>query len=601
MSSPHISEGIQKRAWIMACCLVAFFLLLLLRLALVTTRDHQELSQRADRAHLRPAALPAPRGTIFDRTGTPLASSALWYRVSVDCSQLRRDHQWVYDLAEHYYHKSHAKVEEAIRRRTTLRLDWFASEARRKEILEKLGQVEDGHKPLALHISSHIYGRAYGEQPQAPQLLGYLDADGRAQAGLERTMNSVLAPAAPDASGVILSLWGTPLPFTGGSPTPVQPGNSLVLTLDARLQQLAQSALEDAVNKTKADSGLVLAMDPRTGEILVDAQWPTFNPLDRSTMVPLDRTSDPDDPHEVDPTRNLALDWRWEPGSFMKPLLVAGALQAGVITPQSIFVCKGSWSPEGKTTVSCYNHEVHGTETPGLIIAHSCNVGAAKIATRMGARKLVDWLQQCGLDQAPAMDAGRGAVGMLGEPRRMHPLDVASLGFGQGSVLTTPMQMFSALCGLANGGVIWQPHTVKAILSPAGTVLETFKPQKRAAPASPRVADEVLKMMRQTVTVGTARRLDLPGYHVCGKTSTAQVSSRRGGYIHTPGHLVVGFFGVLPEENPQLAIMVIIKYPKVANPSGSGLAGPVFKELAQQAVRYLRIPPSSLPGTRQRQ
>ncbi len=589
MQDEQALAGLQKRLFILAAGLAFAFILAIFRLVSVSTRDHAVFQRYADSLQRREYRALAGRGNFRDRNDDVLVSSALWYRLYIDPSKLQGDPSWVFELAEHYFHKPHSFVVKKLEGKKIFTLDWFASEEVKNEVLSRFGRDATGRRREALRVAGPTYGRKYAAGAVALQVVGYLNADGKPQAGLELSLNSFLEPHLSSTAGALRSADGMLLPFASGGPAFATPGDDLVLTLDGGLQRTAQRLVQETGERTKADFVLLLALDPRTGEILSWAQWPGFDPLRRETMLPI-KKDDELDPHSIDPTRNYALDWTWEPGSFVKPLLIASALQEGVITPQSVFVCRGSWSPDGKNVVTCYHHEAHGALTPAGIIAHSCNVGAAQIATKMGAKRLLKWYRRFCLDEAPAMDAGVGVVGRVGG-RKLYPLDIATLGFGQGQLRTTPLQLASALAGLANGGVIMQPYVVKAVLTPEGRLLQEFAPRRRAATVDPSIAKTVLHMMRTTITSGTGRHLDLPGYEVCGKTSTAEVSLPGKGYLEDDYHRIVGFFGVLPEHTPRLAVLVLVKYPKVANPSGAGLAGPVFKEFAQEAVHYLRLVP----------
>lgn len=589
------SNQIQRRAIVLAIFLVIFYILMLARLVLVSTRDHQLQLDRAASVHRTPSTLPVPRGTIFDRNGNPLVSSALWYRISLDTKRLEGDPAWAIDMATRLFGKQPSEVEAAIEAGKRFNLDWFASTELKDKLVREYLTKPDGKidsKRDAAISSSEYYGRTYGDVPLAPQLVGFLNADGVPQSGLEFSFDELLSGRAKDNANVIVTADGTPLPVAGGSPELLEPGQALMLTLDDRLQQLAQDAIAQASSAVDADFGLVLVGDPRTGELLAWAQWPSFDPRDRSTMLDRDHLDDKLDPRKVSPLLNYAINWSWEPGSFIKPITIASALEEGKITSNTPLYCSGRWSPDGVSHVSCYHHKVHGAQTPTEVIANSCNVGAAQVAIKLGGRALTTWFRRFGLDQAPAMDAGKGLAGLIGNPERMYPLDVATLGFGQGQVRTTPMQLFAALSSLANGGSLMQPYVVGAVLSPEGKVVKRFEPVKRTQTVSSATANAVLAMMRKTVTSGTASNMNLPGLEICGKTSTAEVSLPGKGYLNDAFHRVVGFFGVLPLSDPQLAIMIVIKYPKDTDPSGSKLAGPVFKELAQQAVRYLRISPA---------
>jgi cell division protein FtsI (penicillin-binding protein 3) len=359
-------------------------------------------------------------------------------------------------------------------------------------------------------------------------------------------------------------------------------GGDVALALDAALQAEAEQALAEGVAAAKAKAGVLVALDPRTGDVLALAEFPTFDPNEfRTTPYPT--------------TRSRTFLDAVEPGSTLKPFAVAAALEKGAIRPSDRIDCEGgSWRVPGKTLRDFHPHGV--LDVTGVIQVSS-NIGAAKIGYAVGAEFHHDVLRRFGFGAPTGSGFPEESAGLLRGWRSWRPVDHATVSFGQG-LSVTPLQLTGAFAALANEGVWRRPRLVSARRAPGGTWEPVpLAPGRRAV--KPEVAREMLRMMESVVgDGGTGRRAALRGVRVAGKTGTAQKIDPATG-LYSQRSYLGWFVGVAPVEDPKLAIAVMIDEPKGVRVGGY-VAAPVFARVAAaQLARHdiLTEPVLPAPGT----
>lgn len=418
--------------------------------------------------------------------------------------------------------------------------------------------------------------RSYPLGEAAASLVGYM-RDKAPQAGIELGLNSHLSGTNGKIVGIV-DREGNYLPMRLDRQTVRRKdGKNLTLTIDAELQQSATEAVKHAVDLHKADQGVAIVMDPKTGDILAMASWPSFDP---------NRPIEPATGQKRTPEFNSAYMSALEPGSTFKILSLAKALDEGVVQPNEDYYCRGTMTV-GKTTIACdREHGSHGLIDPKMAIARSCNLAAATWAMRVGQEDFYKFIRQTGLLEKPGLGLPRESIGLYNEKEYAKQLQLANNGFGQ-SLNATPLALCAAFASLANEGKRVHPRLVAKV----GEMPTPINPGSQVVSAES--AQTVLRMMRAVLESdrGTGKSLRIPGYAIGGKTGTAQKKNFDTGSMKGGGY-VSNFIGFVPAEKPEAVVLVMVDNPKGGSYYGSTVAGPAFKSIAQSVIRRLRIPPT---------
>jgi cell division protein FtsI (penicillin-binding protein 3) len=395
------------------------------------------------------------------------------------------------------------------------------------------------------------------------QVLGFTNIDDRGQEGLELAFDDWLR-GTPGAKRVIRDRRGR-IVENVDLLRPAQPGRDLALSLDRRIQFLAHRELRTALQDTGASSGSAVVLDVATGEVLAMVNLPTFNPNAVGTSA-------------RDAHRNRSATDLFEPGSTMKPLTVAAGLEAGVITPGSLFNTNPGWIRNGRyRTTDTHNYGV--LDTTG-VIRKSSNVGASMIVHRLSDRQFYAFVRRFGYGQRTGSGFPGEAAGVFPAPDRWDGTSKQTMSYGY-ALSVTPLQIATAYAALGNGGVLHAPSFVKGQHGPSRRVLDS------------KIAREVLRMM-QTVTEpgGTATQAAILGYHVAGKTGTSRKASA-GGYSRR----YIGYFaGLVPVDKPRFSMVVVVNDPDASRKGYTGglVAGPVFRNVMEGALRLMDVAPDNL-------
>jgi cell division protein FtsI (penicillin-binding protein 3) len=303
---------------------------------------------------------------------------------------------------------------------------------------------------------------------------------------------------------------------------------------------------------------------------------------------------DPNAGFRADPRlwTNRAISEAYEPGSTFKIFVMAAALDAGVVTGDRKVLCTGQLAAPGGAILRDAGGRRHGWVTPADIIRFSCNVGAAQVGTLLGRDRLYHYIRAFGFGQPAGVDLPGESAGIVPPPARWLGPGLQTIAFGQG-LSVTALQLAAAATTLANDGVMLKPFVVRAIRDGHGRPVQVAGRQPVRQVVRPAVAAQVLQMMVGTTESGTGTEARIPGYTVAGKTATAQQTSPAGGY--DPTRVVASFVGLVPVPHPRLLVLVSLDGPRRAS-SGGEVAAPVFKDIASQALWYLRIAPQQAPG-----
>ncbi|HEY6877432.1 MAG TPA: penicillin-binding protein [Polyangiales bacterium] len=414
--------------------------------------------------------------------------------------------------------------------------------------------------------------RFYPNLGTAAHILGFTDDQGHGVEGLERAYETRLRGATDKVRAEFDARGGVVFAEEALDGQSAQ-GQNLTLTIDREIQVIAERELEMGVRAAEARAGHVVVMDPATGEILALANYPTFNPNQPGVGDPGAR-------------RNRAVQDRFEPGSVIKTFTIAGALAAGAISPSQQINCENGAYVVGDSTI----HDTHryGLLTPGEILAHSSNIGTAKIGAALGKEGLYKALRTFGFGARTEIELPAETEGVLRNYKRWYEIDAATAAFGQGMSITN-LQLATAMSAVANGGKLVKPMIVSSISDVTGKVVEQFAPSVRRQVVPTSTAHLVTDMLTGVTTSGgTGEAAALDGYLVAGKTGTAQKADPRGGYAEDSW--TATFVGFAPAQRPRLVVSVVIDEPVVEHYGGL-VAGPVFKRVAAAALRHMGVAP----------
>lgn len=392
-----------------------------------------------------------------------------------------------------------------------------------------------------------VYQRQYIYGPILAPVIGY-DSAKYGKAGLESTYNGYLSGLTNPVRqlGPIAKLWQTTA------------GNNLVLTIDAELQKVAYRALGNR-------RGAVVAIAPKTGEILAMVSKPSFDPsLIDADWETLSKDAD-------SPLLNRAVQGLYPPGSTVKVIVAETALAEKIARTGNTFNCNGSLQIGPDYVLHEAGFKAHGKVDLTEALAVSCNVTFGQLALDLGRSKLAKAYERYGFDKAGNSEL-QEADSRMPEFSRLSDGDLAQAGIGQGSMLVTPLRMALVAAAFANNGVVMRPYLVESVTAPDGSVLKQAKPQEWLKPTTPQLAQTVKQMMVAVVTDGTGAAARISGIHVAGKTGSAENP-------HGAAH--AWFIGFAPAANPEIAVAVIVENAG----SGGGVAAPIARQVIAAALR----------------
>lgn len=550
--------AVQRRVGYLFACF--FFLLLAAGArALYLGGPHSAALRRAAQTQqLTNEVVPAERGTITDRTGVTLAISEPAEQITAD-PYLIRDPLYESQRIAPLLGRSQADILSLLSERTGF------------VYLAHALPYSAAHKLLKLRIpglqGTPVMRRVYPRGPLAGQVLGLVGTEGKGLAGLEYGDDALLK-GHPGRRRVVSDAIGQPVSI---AETPQRSGAAIALTIDANIQQRAEDELAAVGRVFHPKDSTAIVMDPRSGAILAMANWPPVNP---------------NNPGEVSQTalEDRAVSFDYEPGSTFKSVVVSGALQDGLIKPDTGF--------EIPDQIQVADRTIHDdTEHPGeslttaQILAQSSNVGAIKIGLIEGARRFNGWVHRFGFGARTGIDLPGEESGATLPLSRYSGSSMGNLPIGQGE-LVTPIQMATAYAAIANGGILRPPHIVRSIDGRPATLAGGHRV------ISSTTASQLRSMLEGVLGPdGTASQVSVPGYALAGKTGTAsKIDPQTGEYSKTA--YVASFVGFAPANNPKLLCAVIVDEPQSGSIYGGAVAAPAFGQIMEFALPYLNISPN---------
>jgi cell division protein FtsI (penicillin-binding protein 3) len=547
-----------RRFWFLYIILFILFCLVIYQIIQLTWFHQSSLLQLAHRQHYLTIDVPPLRGSITDRNGKEFVTNlkipsiyavprALKDEERAKLSQeiakiLGLDRKWVMERL------SRDKSFVWLKRRVTFE----ESEKIRKLDRPELGILEE-------------YKRFYPQGTMLAQVLGFSTVDNQGVEGIERSMDGDLR-GKPGKRVTQRDALGREIKAFEVKNLPVVDGNRIVLTIDQHLQYLTEKALEKAFKQWKAKGAWAIVMNPRTGEILAMANQPSFDPNHYAKAGP-------------DAKRNRAITDMYEPGSVFKIVAASGALNEGVVTPETTFFCEnGKWNYGFKVLRDVH---AYGVLSMAEVIVKSSNIGTVKIALKMGAQKFQNYVKAFGFGTWTGIDLAGEAPGYTRPPSQWSKTSPYNIPMGQ-EVMVTAIQMVTAMSVVANGGYLVKPYVISRVLDPAGVTVKEKKPFIKQRAIKPETAATMREILTQVVERGTGTKAKIPDVLVGGKTGTGQKILPGGkGYSHDA--FMSSFIGFAPADNPQYAMAVVVDEPRPLYYGGT-VAAPVFKEVMEAAL-----------------
>jgi cell division protein FtsI (penicillin-binding protein 3) len=553
-----MARGANRRVRVLLFVFTLVFVLILARATWLQSVRAQSLGKLASGQQQQTVDLPAHRGTIFDRRGYQLAIGEQATTVYANPREVTEP-----EVVARAAERELGLNPDDVYRRISDRSKGFV-------YVERQADSKAAKRLERMHLAGLGFypeeRRVYPQGRVGASLLGFAGVDNRGLAGLELSLDGLLAgrngkqTTVKDPYGRAVDIVKT---------VPERDGRDVYLTIDHAIQANAQLELWRAVHQWQAKAATAIVMNPRTGAVLAMATAPGYDANDFPAT-------------SQDLQRNRAVTDTYEPGSTFKLVTVAGVLSDGLVTPQSEFTLEPEIQVADRTIHDAEDRDTV-TYTVDQILAHSSNVGAitlAEILTRQPKRDVSYWISRFGFGHKTGIDFPGETAGIVLPPSEWTGATIGNVPIGHG-IAVTPVQMAAAYAAVANGGVWAQPHLVDHVGS-------SPRPHwKRRRIVTRHVAAELTDMLRDVVIEGTGTMAEIPGYQVAGKTGTAAIPTPQG---YSAEKYVASFVGYVPASNPQLLVMVAVDQPQGAI-FGGLVAAPVFQNIAKFDLQYLGILP----------
>ena len=412
--------------------------------------------------------------------------------------------------------------------------------------------------------------RLYPNDTIGAHVLGFVNDDGQGQYGVEGKYDAILR-GAPGRLVVERDPKDRELAIGLRAARPPVNGNDLTLTIDLVVQTAAERELRAAMEKEHATGGSVVILDPRDGAVLALASYPSYDPAAVATA----------DPQSL---MNRAISWTYEPGSTMKAITIAAAIDQHVVTRNTTYEDKGYAIIGGRRLNNALGKS-YGTSTVTQILEHSANAGAVFVAQKLGAGQLRAYLEAFGFGAASGIDLAGEATGHVRPLAEWYPVDLGTIAFGQG-IAATPLQLAAAYAAIANGGTLYRPYVVAARRDADGE--HRTAPVAVRRPISPETAATLRDMLTSTVDNGIAKGASVSYFSVAGKTGTAQIPSDDGRYLDDA--YISSFAGFAPANDPKFVAVIVLERPQ-STLYGTVTAMTAFRNIALDALRNARVQP----------
>jgi cell division protein FtsI/penicillin-binding protein 2 len=573
-----VRQQYALRSLILVVCLVVAGVAVIVQMIRIQSSDQAKIFlSQGDRYAGEFRTVYPERGEIYDRYGHLLAGNRTVYEVGVSLSEMSDPRGMARTLSTYLG----LTFEDIYNKLTNSPEDWeyivvqdYVGAETVTLIQQHMQDLEDtGDQSLSgLGFKPH-FQRSYPEATLGSNVLGFVTRDGRGYFGIEEKYNDLLA-------GNPVQVWVPRDPNKAMEIPKVPNGTTLVLTLQRDLQASVESILDDALSEYGAENGTIIIMNPRNGEILAMAATPRMNLNDYGNYFSL---------YDNGSQYNRSIGMAYEPGSVLKVLTMAAALDAGTVRPDTAFLDTGSIQVGG-ITIQNWNRDAWGEQNMIGCLQHSLNVCLAWVSSQMGSQTFYSYMKRFGLGHPTGVDLAGEAVGRLKIPgdADWYPVDLGTNAFGQG-ISVTSLQMLMAGTAIANEGRMVTPHVLYSMLRDGHQY--NVPPQYAGSPISAETAHTLSEMLALSLEGESSQAL-LAGYRLAGKTGTAQIPTDFG---YDAFHTNASFIGWGPVDDPQFMVYIWLQKPS-ASIWSSQTAAPVFSRVAEQAVILLNIPPDIVRG-----
>lgn len=557
---------VRKRLIFLFVVVVVFVFVLVLRLFWLQVVIAGDLQAKAWDQLMRRERVIAHRGDIFDRNGRLLAGTASSMSVLAYPAQIV-DKAEVARLLAPILSLDEAVLLERMSKRT-------GRVYLRRKMPEKVAlEIRKLEIPGIRFITEPK--RFYPHGSLASQLLGFMGLDD-GRSGLEYRYEQELRGRDGQITFESDGL-GRQIPQGVRNYTPAVDGHNLFLTIDRNIQFIVEQEMRRTMLELQPKAINVIALDPRSGEVLAIAGTPDFNPNNFAAY--------PENHWRLSPISDT-----FEPGSTFKLVTLAAAIEEGQFRADEDFFCSGSLVVAGRT-IGCWTRSRggHGDINFTEVVLGSCNPGFIVLGQRVTGARLLQYIEAFGFGQRTGIDAIGEGAGILFAPEQLGLVEAATTSFGQG-VSVTPLQQVMAVAAMANGGYLMRPFVVREIQDRQGNLVRKREPKVVRQVISGATAREVTRIMELVVTEGSGINAFIEGYRIAGKTGTAQKIGPNGRYI--AGEYILSFIGFAPAEEPQVLIYIAVDAPQIGAQWGSQVAAPMFKRMMERILAYLNVPPA---------
>jgi len=555
----------RVRSGVLCLGLMCGFVLVFCRLFYLQVLQAEEGARQAEQQIQKTVEVKPVRGMIMDRQGHPLAMNIEAASLGARPPKVQDPHRVARSLSP-LLHESSGRLRGLLTRKAP-----FVRVAH--PIPEPVARKIEALQLPGLEVEK-VQQRFYPKGTLGSHILGFAGSENQGLGGIEYQYETLLrghenlVQFQRDALG---------RKFTPAQESPVDrvpAGCNLQLTIDEVVQFIAEEELAAVVRQSEAKSGSIVMMDPMTGEILAWALYPTYDPNHYQKFSDSERL-------------NWTLTNPYEPGSTLKIVAAAGALQEKVMTPETLIYGNEGQMPIAGTIV--HDPAKSSWMTFSEALAQSSNVGAIKMADALGAQGFYAYLKAFGFGEKTGVDLPGESPGKLSDPSQWSGRSLSSIAMGQ-EISVTPLQLVSAMSAIANGGHVMKPYVIASVLDQHGAPIQINAPQKIQEAIFPETAAMMTQILELAVERGTGKRAKLEEYRVAGKTGTAQKFDKVAG-AYSSTSVIVSFLGFAPVENPRLTMLVMVNEPHVGKWGGE-IAAPVFKKIAERVLPYWGV----LPG-----
>ena len=559
----HFTGYSRSRLYLVVGFFGLSFLAILVRLTVVQVGQYTYWHDSAEAQYGRRITVSPVRGSIYDRRNNVLAASISAPSIYATPREVKQPGATAQKIASIFPSLSQSRLQQQLTSKASF--VWLA----RQVSPEKVSALEALKLP-GIHIKKETR-RIYPRGLMAGSAIGYAGVDEQGLGGLERQYDNVLA-AQPLRTNGTRDARGRTVSFDQDAHAGPPRGADLHLTLDMRLQHIAEKELAQQAETIGARSGLVIIMDPYTGGILTLASYPFFNPNDYRNKA------------QRPWRRNRAITDPVEPGSTFKVVAAAAALEEKTVDLDEVFFCEEGWTMRNNRVLR--DHKPFEFLSFPEAMENSSNICMAKINERISSEQFYEYIRRFGFGEKSLIDLPAEHPGRIRHPEDWSALSHDSLTIGQ-EITVTPIQLVVAFSAIANGGWLLRPRLVDRMVK--GDLEQTVKPERHRI-LSQQTTNRLTSILVGVVERGTGAQAALDGYLVAGKSGTAQ-KAENGRYSRSK--VVVSFIGYAPAEAPRFVMLVMFDEPKKKRWGGSA-AAPVFQRIAEQALHYLQVPPGRI-------